>query len=64
MLVFIGHDHWVNDPKLGGGRFLGENCHFVDLAMYLLGVDIVEKQVTYSRSVEELKIPDNFSNFN
>lgn len=57
---FIGHDHWVNDPKLGGGRFLGENCHFVDLAMYLLGVDIVEKQVTYSRSVEELKIPDNF----
>jgi polar amino acid transport system substrate-binding protein len=30
-------DHWVQDPKIGGGRIIGEVCHFVDLAMYLAG---------------------------
>ena len=24
-------DHWVNDPDVGGGRVLGETCHFIDL---------------------------------
>ena len=23
-------DHWTNDPAVGGGRLLGEGCHFVD----------------------------------
>lgn len=30
-------DHWLNDPELGGGRLLGEGCHFVDLACWLVG---------------------------
>lgn len=25
-------EHWVNDPETGGGRIIGEACHFVDLA--------------------------------
>jgi len=29
--------HWVNDPKIGGGRILAEVCHFIDLAAYLSG---------------------------
>jgi polar amino acid transport system substrate-binding protein len=33
-------DHWVNDPEVGGGRIIGEACHFVDLAMYLAGAPI------------------------
>ena len=28
-------DHWTLDPKTGGGRFIGEGCHFVDLICYL-----------------------------
>jgi predicted dehydrogenase len=24
-------DHWLNDPSSGGGRLLGEGCHFLDL---------------------------------
>jgi predicted dehydrogenase len=28
-------DHWLNDPDEGGGRLLGEGCHFVDLACWL-----------------------------
>ncbi len=32
--------HWVNDPEIGGGRIIGEACHFIDLAMYLAGAEI------------------------
>lgn len=34
-------DHWVNDPEIGGGRIIGEACHFIDLAMFLAGSPIV-----------------------
>ncbi len=34
---FIPHDHWVHDPIEGGGRILGEACHFVDLLQHLAG---------------------------
>lgn len=30
-------DHWVNDPQQGGGRILGEVCHFVDFLTFLAG---------------------------
>lgn len=28
---------WLTDPKIGGGRIVGEACHFVDLCTYLVG---------------------------
>ena len=34
-------DHWVNDPEIGGGRIIGEGCHFIDLAMFLADSPIV-----------------------
>jgi predicted dehydrogenase len=30
-------DHWTLDPASGGGRIVGEACHFVDLARCLVG---------------------------
>lgn len=33
-------DSWVNDSAEGGGRVLGEVCHFVDLARFLIGSPI------------------------
>lgn len=30
-------DHWLHDPLVGGGRLLGEGCHFIDLLMYCMG---------------------------
>ena len=30
-------DHWVHDPEIGGGRIIGEVCHFVDLAGFIAG---------------------------
>jgi polar amino acid transport system substrate-binding protein len=32
---FIENDHWINDPQKGGGRIVGELCHFIDLMQYL-----------------------------
>jgi predicted dehydrogenase len=32
--------HWLNNPDDGGGRLLGEACHFVDLAAHLGGAPI------------------------
>jgi predicted dehydrogenase/threonine dehydrogenase-like Zn-dependent dehydrogenase len=29
--------HWVQDPALGGGRIIGEACHFIDLLTFLIG---------------------------
>ena len=43
--INAGHlppDHWVNDREQGGGRILGEVCHFVDLLMFLAGAPVVE----------------------
>lgn len=33
-------DHWNLDPRTGGGRIVGEGCHFVDLARFLAGSPI------------------------
>jgi predicted dehydrogenase len=41
---FIPRDHWVNDTEHGGGRILGEVCHFVDLVCFLTGSCPVEVQ--------------------
>ncbi|GAA5520533.1 bi-domain-containing oxidoreductase [Aliifodinibius salicampi] len=34
---FIPEDSWVQDPDIGGGRIVGEACHYVDLIQYLTG---------------------------
>jgi predicted dehydrogenase len=39
---YLPPDHWVNDREQGGGRILGEVCHFVDLLMFLAGAPILE----------------------
>jgi predicted dehydrogenase len=34
-------DHWLLDPRVGGGRIVGEACHFVDLLRFWAGAPIV-----------------------
>lgn len=38
--------HWTLDPEVGGGRILGEACHFLDLLRHLAGAPIVEARAT------------------
>ena len=35
-------DHWTRDPEQGGGRILGEVCHFVDFLSFISGARPVE----------------------
>lgn len=34
---FIPLQHWVHDPLVGGGRIIGEVCHFIDFLGWLMG---------------------------
>lgn len=38
---YISVDHWTQDPTVGGGRIIGEGCHFIDLLRYLADSPIV-----------------------
>ncbi|MFN3781863.1 MAG: Gfo/Idh/MocA family protein, partial [Candidatus Kapaibacteriota bacterium] len=31
----IPPDHWIQNPEIGGGRIVGEVCHFIDTMMFL-----------------------------
>lgn len=33
----IPAEHWTQDRQVGGGRIIGEGCHFIDLARCLIG---------------------------
>jgi len=40
----IPPDHWTQDLRVGGGRIIGEGCHFIDLLRYLAGSHIISIQ--------------------
>lgn len=55
----IPADHWTQDPALGGGRLLGEACHFVDLLRHLAASPIEELQLLCA--ADSKPCPDTFS---
>lgn len=38
---YIPADMWVQDLEIGGGRIIGEACHFIDLCSYIAGSKII-----------------------
>ena len=40
----IPPDFWIQDPAIGGGRIIGEGCHFIDFASFIIGQNVVEVQ--------------------
>jgi predicted dehydrogenase/NADPH:quinone reductase-like Zn-dependent oxidoreductase len=36
----IPADHWTQDREMGGGRIIGEACHYIDLLRFLVGAPI------------------------
>jgi predicted dehydrogenase/threonine dehydrogenase-like Zn-dependent dehydrogenase len=55
---FLPADHWLNDPQQGGGRIIGEVCHFVDFLCFLTGSSPVEVET------RSLANPGQYSNDN
>lgn len=40
----IPAEHWTQDSDVGGGRIIGEACHFIDLMRFLAGSEIISVQ--------------------
>ncbi|MGH7466103.1 MAG: Gfo/Idh/MocA family protein, partial [Longimicrobiales bacterium] len=51
-------DHWVQHPVLGGGRIVGEACHFIDLARALTGAPIASCDAVAARGRDGRPIDD------
>jgi predicted dehydrogenase/threonine dehydrogenase-like Zn-dependent dehydrogenase len=66
---YIPGDHWIQDREVGGGRIIGEACHYIDLMRYLVGskissytttimgpkagMDVIEDKATLTLSFED-----------
>lgn len=44
---YIPKTHWVQDPEVGGGRIIGECCHFFDFFNYFIDADVETMNVTH-----------------
>lgn len=55
----ISSDHWVQDSSIGGGRIIGECCHFIDLMRHLIGFSIVDFQSTMIGVAPGIEIRDD-----
>ena len=40
----IPRDVWIQDPTIGGGRMIGEGCHFIDFMSYVCGAPVEKVQ--------------------
>lgn len=54
---YIPSNHWTQDKDIGGGRLLGEGCHFIDLARFLVG----KKITSYSINAIDSESKDTFT---
>jgi len=57
---YIPPDHWVHDPEVGGGRLVGEVCHFIDFFHFLTDSEMVQVSVApISGSMGKYRPDDN-----
>jgi predicted dehydrogenase len=55
----IPPDHWTQDPLVGGGRLIGEACHFIDLARHLTGYPITAQHAVALGRYPSMPISDD-----
>ena len=55
----IPFDHWTQDPKVGGGRIVGEACHYIDLMRYLSGSKIKSFTATAIGGTDDATIKED-----
>ncbi len=54
---FVDSENWTQDKEVGGGRIIGEACHFIDLLRFLIGHPIYSWSKVSMNSAEN----DTFS---
>lgn len=55
----IPADHWTQDNNVGGGRIIGEACHFVDLMRYLADSEIVSVQARRMGDTDSVEVTED-----
>ncbi|MFH2052586.1 MAG: bi-domain-containing oxidoreductase [bacterium] len=56
----IPRSHWTQNPVEGGGRILGEVCHFVDLMQFMCAADpVAVSAMCIATDNQEIKPDDN-----
>ena len=55
----IPADHWTQDNEVGGGRIIGEACHFIDLMRFLADSEIVSVQCRRMGDVDGVDITED-----
>lgn len=62
--INAGHipvNSWVQDPLIGGGRIIGEGCHFIDLCNYIVEDEIKSFDInSISTNNNLIKSDDNY----
>jgi predicted dehydrogenase len=57
----VAANHWTLDPESGGGRIVGEACHFLDLLRFLADAPIVDQRHT-SVNKETMSVSLSYAN--
>lgn len=55
----IPADHWTQDPSVGGGRIIGEACHYIDLMRFLAGSEIAGYTATSMGAAPGVEITED-----
>ncbi|MBU2917735.1 bi-domain-containing oxidoreductase [Psychrosphaera sp. F3M07] len=55
----IPADHWTQDPSVGGGRIIGEACHYIDLMRFLAGSEITGFSATCMGKADGVDITED-----
>jgi predicted dehydrogenase/threonine dehydrogenase-like Zn-dependent dehydrogenase len=55
----IPGDHWTQDPEVGGGRIVGEGCHFIDLMRFLVGNPITGHQAMMIGNIPGVEVRED-----
>lgn len=59
---FIPTNHWTQSIAVGGGRLLGEACHFIDLLRFVVAEKIIEARVfAINQQQDQISIVLNFA---
>ena len=55
----IPKDIWLQDPEVGGGRMVGEGCHFIDFMSYVCGAPVEKVQAMCIKTTNGAETPED-----
>ena len=50
---------WIQDPSVGGGRMVGEGCHFIDFMSFVCGAPVAKVQAFCIQTANAAETPED-----